>query len=188
MQAGKTPTAANDISLAIMLSSSSPPPPQAFQPAAQQAPDKINIVKAVAALPEKAASANTDGSATIKSMNNDDMSTKSLKKANMDAKTREIDTLLRAKWTAFSDALKIKDIDTALTMMDPTSRKRYEIMFNSIKDQLPAIMATHTDLELIKITEDEAYYEHYTMENGEAFAYSLSFRKNSNGQWLIMEF
>lgn len=100
----------------------------------------------------------------------------------------QIDALLRAKWTAFSSALANKDIATALTMMHPISKERYQIIFNLLKDQLPAIITTHTGLDLQSITEDRAYYELYTIENGEAFAYRLCFIKDVNGLWLIREF
>ena len=100
----------------------------------------------------------------------------------------QIDTLLRAKWAVLTNALTNKDIATALTMMHPISTERYQTMFNLLKDQLPAIIATHTGLDLQSITEDKAYYELYTMENGEAFAYRLCFMKDANGLWLIREF
>jgi YVTN family beta-propeller protein len=100
----------------------------------------------------------------------------------------QVDTLLKAKWTAFSDALKTKDIITALNMMLPRSRARYEAIYSLLKDQLPTIMAANTGLVLQSVTGDRAYYELYTMEDGEIFAYRLSFMKDANGLWLIREF
>jgi len=100
----------------------------------------------------------------------------------------DVDTLLRAKWSVFVNALKNKDIVTALSMIHPRSRERYQIIFDVLKDQLPTIMTTYTGLNIQSIKEGRAYYELYTTENNEEFTYTLSFIKDDSGIWLIGEF
>ena len=101
----------------------------------------------------------------------------------------QVDALLRAKWAALTNALANKDIATALTMMHPVSKERYQVMFNLLKDQLPAIVASHTGLFLDSIKGDFAFYELKTLENGSVFSYRVIFtRDSSTGLWLIEEF
>ena len=100
----------------------------------------------------------------------------------------EIDAMLREKWTALTGALQQKDTTTALNLIHPYSQARYQTIFNILKDQLPAIVATDTDLVLHSIIENRAYYELGTMENGVAFTYRVSFIKDAKGLWVIREF
>lgn len=101
----------------------------------------------------------------------------------------QIDALLRAKWEAFSSALANKDISTALTMMHPVSSVRYQTMFNLLKDQLPAIVATHANLTLVSIiNEERAWYDLRASESEGQFTYRVVFVKDTNGLWRILEF
>lgn len=100
----------------------------------------------------------------------------------------QIDALLRAKWAIFTSALTNRDTSTALKAMYPASRESYQTMFNLLKDQLPAIVSTHTGLVLQSIIENRARYELGTMEDGVAFTYRVSFIKDANGLWVIREF
>ncbi|MBI5591267.1 MAG: carboxypeptidase regulatory-like domain-containing protein [Deltaproteobacteria bacterium] len=99
-----------------------------------------------------------------------------------------IDTLLRAKWSAFAGAMQQKNTASALNMMLPYSRDKYQIMFNLLKEQLPNIVSTYVDLVLDSIREDRAWYKLTAMENGSLFAYRVGFMMDTNGLWLIREF
>lgn len=101
---------------------------------------------------------------------------------------QQMDTLFRAKWAELTGALNNKDIAAALNLITSRSRERYQIIFDLLRDQLPAIMATHTGLVLQSITAESANYELNTMENGVAYSYKLSFVKDANGLWFIREF
>ena len=101
----------------------------------------------------------------------------------------QIDTLLRTKWAGLENALTNRDIPTALTLLRPISRNRYQTMFNLLKDQLPALVAAHTDLILDSIEGNFAFYELNTLENGSVFSYRVIFARDpSSGLWLIEEF
>jgi hypothetical protein len=101
----------------------------------------------------------------------------------------QLDTLLRSKWALLTSALQNKDIATALTVMLPASRDRYQTMFSLLTDQLPAIVATQTDLVFDSIAGDFAFYELKTSEAGSVSSYRVIFvRDTSTGLWLIQEF
>ena len=100
----------------------------------------------------------------------------------------QIDTLLRAKWSAIAGAMQQKDTAAALNMMLPYSRDKYQIMLNILKDQLPDIVSTYVDLVLDSIQENRAWYELTAMENGSLCAYRVGFMQDANGLWYIREF
>ncbi len=100
----------------------------------------------------------------------------------------QIDTLLRAKWSAIAGAMQQKDTEAALDMMLPYSRDKYQIMFDLLKDQLPDIVSTYLDLVLESIQEKRAWYELTAMENGTLSAYRVGFMQDTNGLWYIREF
>ena len=101
----------------------------------------------------------------------------------------QIDTLLRTKWAGLQNALTNRDIPTALNLLRPVSRSRYQTMFNLLRDKLPVIVAAHTDLILDSIEGNFAFYELKTLENGSVFSYRVIFARDpSSGLWLIEEF
>jgi len=74
-------------------------------------------------------------------------------------------------------------------MMHPVSKERYQVMFNLLKDQLPAIVATHTSLSLVSIINGErAWYDLKASESEGQFTYRVVFVKDTNGIWRILEF
>ena len=74
-------------------------------------------------------------------------------------------------------------------MMHPVSSVRYQTMFNLLKDQLPAIVATHANLTLVSIiNEERAWYDLRASESEGQFTYRVVFVKDTNGLWRILEF
>jgi len=102
--------------------------------------------------------------------------------------TVTMDALLKAKWTSAIDALSNKDTTKALTYILSTSRPSYQEMFTALINQLPSIIATQTEFNLVSVTDDVAKYELITLENGETYSYEVILRKDENGQWLIEGF
>jgi hypothetical protein len=100
----------------------------------------------------------------------------------------ELDALLRAKWEAMRNSLSIGDTATALTYMSSGTRTSYEEMFNALVDQLPSIVATQTEFNLISIKENVAKFELVTIENGSTYSYEVIFIKNENDIWMIQDF
>ncbi|MGB5157501.1 MAG: hypothetical protein WBN77_08690, partial [Desulfobacterales bacterium] len=100
----------------------------------------------------------------------------------------QIDALLRAKWAALKNALQRGDIDSAIMMMHPSSRVKYQNIFNLVQDNLATIMTNCTGLEFVSMNNEIARYELKSLENGEVYIYRLSFIKDENGIWFIREF
>jgi len=100
----------------------------------------------------------------------------------------DLDALLRAKWEAMRNSLSIGDTATALTYISSDARASYQEMFNYLIDQLPSIVATQTEFNLISITDSFAKYKLVTIENSITYSYEAIFIKNENGLWFIMEF
>ena len=102
--------------------------------------------------------------------------------------TTEIDNLLRSKWRSMSDSLSSGDIATALTYISSGARTSYQVMFDALGDQLPSIVATKTEFNLISLKNYMAEYELVTLENGKIYSYEVIFIRDSNGLWMIREF
>jgi PKD repeat protein len=100
----------------------------------------------------------------------------------------ELDNLLRGKWTSMKNSLSTKDIENALTYISAHTKTSYREMFNALIDQLPLIVSTQIDFNLISIKNKVARYELVTAENGKIYSYEVIFINNTNGIWMINDF
>jgi parallel beta-helix repeat protein len=100
----------------------------------------------------------------------------------------ELDNLLRSKWNAMTNSLSIQDTTTALTFIASGSRPSYEEMFNALYEQLPAITATQQEFHLHHITGNIAKYKLVTFENDKYYSYEVTFIKDENGIWMILQY
>jgi len=100
----------------------------------------------------------------------------------------DLDALLQAKWNSMTSSLSSGDTTTALTYIAPGTRTSYEEMFNALIDQLPSIVATETEFNLISIKDNIAEYELVTLENGTTYSYEVIFIKDKDGIWIIQDF
>ena len=100
----------------------------------------------------------------------------------------QIDTLLRSKWGKLTTALTNKDIATALTLMHPTVREKYQIIFNLLMDTMPTLIAAHTELVFDYVDASYGYYELSVFEDGVRSAYRIVFAKDEKGLWLLTDF
>jgi len=73
-------------------------------------------------------------------------------------------------------------------MMHPSSREKYQNIFNLVKDNLATIMVNCTGLEFVSMDNEIAIYELQSLEYGEVYIYRLAFIKDENGIWFIREF
>lgn len=99
-----------------------------------------------------------------------------------------MDRMLRNKWSNMIESLRIGDITSALNHIPAETRTSYEEMFNALGVQLPAIITTQTELNLISLKNHSAKYELVTSENGKIYSYELVSINNKNGIWMIKEF
>jgi hypothetical protein len=100
----------------------------------------------------------------------------------------QIDALFRSQWQYLTDALQRGDTAAALNLILPSKRAKYQIMFNALGDQLPAIVANYTGFNFESIYGTRAYYKLETTENGRGFLYHVVFIQDENGLWCIEEF
>jgi PKD repeat protein len=100
----------------------------------------------------------------------------------------EMDNMLKGKWEGMIGSLRIGDMTTALNNITSETRTAYGEMFNAMGAQLPYIITTQTELNLISIKNHSAMYELVTSENGKRYSYEVIFINNKNGIWMIKEF
>ncbi|MBI5213916.1 MAG: carboxypeptidase regulatory-like domain-containing protein, partial [Nitrospirae bacterium] len=78
----------------------------------------------------------------------------------------QLDALLKGKWDGMKGALMTGDITTALSYISSATKIAYQEMFNALSSQLPLIVSTQTEVNLISIVNDVAKYELVNVENG----------------------
>ena len=100
----------------------------------------------------------------------------------------EIDNLLRSKWISMTNDLSSGNTENALAHISSYTRESYEEIFNVLSNQLPSIVSTQTELNLISIKDNIAIYELVTLENGKVYSYEVIFLNDTNGIWKIKEF
>jgi hypothetical protein len=100
----------------------------------------------------------------------------------------KLDTLLKKKWEGITNSLSIKDTSKALIYISSATRASYQQMFDALKDQLPAIIATKREFNLIDVMGNAAKYELVTLENSKTYSYEVIFIKDKEGFWVIQDF
>lgn len=99
-----------------------------------------------------------------------------------------LEATLRDVWTAMVHALKMGDFTTALSYISPKSRPAYQTMFTALGNQLPIILATQKEFNLISVQERVAICKLLTVENGKTYSYEVIFIREDDGSWKIKEF
>lgn len=100
----------------------------------------------------------------------------------------QLDTVLRSIWSAMTSKLSIGDKTGALLYMSSVTRPNYEQILNAISSQLPSMMATQQELNFIYATNNMAKYELVTLEEATLYSYEVTFIKDENGIWKILQY
>lgn len=100
----------------------------------------------------------------------------------------EIDALLKEKWEGMKGKLKNQDIEGALGYFVERSKERYRSVFEALKDQLPMILGTFIEFNIIDVYDDAAEYEIVANENGVLYSYPGMLIKDENGIWKFKDF
>jgi hypothetical protein len=100
----------------------------------------------------------------------------------------EIDTLLKSKWEGMKEALAKGDIEVALSLFLERSKERYRSIFSALKDQLPVILGTFIEFNIVNIYDIIAEYELVANENGMLYSYPGVFIKSGDGIWKFKDF
>jgi hypothetical protein len=96
-----------------------------------------------------------------------------------------IDGLLRSKWNNLAGSLLKGDVNSALSVISSQARPMYQDMFTALAGQLPAIIATQREFNLISVTQGQGMYELVTQENGTIYSYDVIFSREDNGLWAL---
>ncbi|MFZ2629950.1 MAG: hypothetical protein WA081_10805, partial [Desulfosalsimonadaceae bacterium] len=97
-------------------------------------------------------------------------------------------TMLRAKWNGMVGGLSNGDAIAASKYFSSDVREKYAANFDLLKDHLPEIASGLHDMQLIKVTEDEAEYSILGDQDGQTFSFYLLFVKDADGIWRIRFF
>ncbi len=100
----------------------------------------------------------------------------------------ELDALLKNKWNGFKTALSAGDIDGAMQYLSQGAQARYRTALESLKSQLPQIMASLPDISLSETGEDTASYVITRSQGGQNRIYVLDFSQDAQGLWKIQSF
>lgn len=100
----------------------------------------------------------------------------------------EIDALLKGKWEGMKAELVNGNIEGALKFFVERSKERYRSIFEALKDQLPVILGTFIEFNIVNVYDIIAEYEIVANENGQLYSYPGVFIKNGNGIWKFKDF
>jgi len=99
-----------------------------------------------------------------------------------------VDNLLRQQWEGLKRALKQKDIEGALKYFSERTKSQHRQIFDALKEQLPAIMDTFVEFNIIRISGNTAEYEIVAKENGRLYSYPGNLVKDEDGIWRFYDF
>ena len=100
----------------------------------------------------------------------------------------QVDGILRAKWAALKDALRLGDISAALNQIAQRARSRYEEGFQILSAQLPSIDQILTNISLVELRENEAIYDASRVDDGLPMAFEIRFVIDGDGVWRVRSF
>ncbi len=100
----------------------------------------------------------------------------------------KIDALLKGKWEKMKEALGRGDVEGAMNYFAMRSKDLYRSIFTLLKDQLPLIMQTFVEFNIVTVFERIAGYEVVANENGTLYSYPGTLIRVGNGQWKFRDF
>ncbi|MFQ5852442.1 MAG: hypothetical protein ACE5JU_17905 [Candidatus Binatia bacterium] len=96
---------------------------------------------------------------------------------------------LVAKWNDMKDALRIGDIDGALSFIAEESRERYRGIFTTLGTELSRIDSILTDIQLIAVRRDEAEFAMLRISaDGVERSFYILFVRDNDGIWRLRTF
>ena len=99
-----------------------------------------------------------------------------------------IDIVLQEKWADMKEELVKGNIEGALEFFIERSKDRYRSVFEALEDQLPVIMETFIEFNIVNVFENIAEYEIVANEGGVLYSYPGVLIKNGNGIWKFRDF
>ena len=100
-----------------------------------------------------------------------------------------LDMHLKSIWSEMLAALKVKDVDRAVSYYSHETRETYRELFASQKEILPKIAEDLSDIQLIKMNSPrDVEYDIRSVENGVTYSYMLIFINDIDGEWKILKY
>lgn len=99
-----------------------------------------------------------------------------------------IDALLKGKWEGMKGKLKNQDTEGALGYFVERSKEKYRQVFEALKNQMPVIIETFIEFNIIDVYGNAAEYEIVANENGVLYSYPGMLIKDENGIWKFKDF
>ncbi len=99
-----------------------------------------------------------------------------------------LDALLRAKWAALKDALRIGDIPRALTFVFTQARPRYEGLLRLLGPRLATIDSILTNITVDEFAASEVFYGMTRTDDGVPLVFEVRFAVDDDGIWRLRSF
>jgi len=99
-----------------------------------------------------------------------------------------LESYLRTMWTAMTDKLSIADTEGALAYLSPATREDYRQMADALLVQLPDIVDTQVEFNFLYAVGNIAKFELVESDNGQLRSHEVTFAKDENGIWKIVQF
>ena len=100
----------------------------------------------------------------------------------------EMDVLLQSKWEGMKGALSQGNITEALNYFVNDSREEYREIFELLAPQLPGLVSTMREINMVEIKGNMAEYYIKRFQRGVDISYFIYFIKDENGIWRISSF
>jgi len=102
---------------------------------------------------------------------------------------KELDIMLRARWSRMLKALGQNDIEKALGYFHHTSSDKYRNLFKTLNsDARKKIGKDLSNIQIVGVVTNTAIYEITSELKGEKTSFQLAFVKDLHGEWVIKSF
>lgn len=101
--------------------------------------------------------------------------------------SEELDELLRSVWNGMNQALTAGDVQQALNFVTRKSRRRYEPVFDALRDHMGEIVSSYSDPIAVTLTEGMGEYAVNRIIDGEDYIFLIYFLKDGGGVWRVVE-
>jgi hypothetical protein len=99
----------------------------------------------------------------------------------------DLDVLLRGVWGGMNQALTNGDVQLALNYVARKSRKRYEPVFDALREHMGEIVSSYSEPITVTLTEGMGEYAVNRVIDGEDYIFLIYFMKDAAGVWRVAE-
>jgi hypothetical protein len=96
-----------------------------------------------------------------------------------------MDAMFKGVWESMNTALLAGDKATALSLLTPQAREKYERVFDALSPDMAAIVASFTSFRGVSVAEGFAEYALNRTIDGENRLFLIYFLKDADGVWRL---